>query len=58
VGFESRYHTAKVLNQLGKGNEACEIITMIQVLHPKLRDEKFKKKFMKLQREVCEEGVR
>ena len=56
--FESRYHTAKVLNQLGKGNEACEIITMIQVLHPKLRDEKFKKKFMKLQREVCEEGVR
>jgi len=56
--FESRYHTAKVLSQLGKGDEACEIITMIQVLHPELRDETFKKKFIKLQREVCEEGVR
>lgn len=55
--FESRYHTAKVLNQLGKGNEACEIITMIQVLHPELRDEQFKEKFMKLQKEVCGKGL-
>jgi len=55
--FESRYHTAKVLNQLGKGDEACESITMIQVLYPELRDEKFKEKLMKLQKEVCEKGV-
>jgi tetratricopeptide (TPR) repeat protein len=51
--FESRYRTAKVLNHLGKEDEACEIITMIQVLHPELRDEKFKGKFIKLQNEVC-----
>ena len=56
--FESRYRTAKVLNQQGKGDEACKIITMIHVLHPELRDESFKKKFMKLQKEVCEERVK
>lgn len=51
--FESKYRTAKVLNQLEKGDKACEIVTVIQVLHPDLRDEKFKKKFTKLQKEVC-----
>jgi len=51
--FEARYRTAKVLNQLGKADEACEIITMTQVLHPTLRDEAMKEKFTKLQKEVC-----
>ena len=51
--FESRYRTAKVLNQLDRRDEACEITTMIHVLHPELRDESFKKKFMELQKEVC-----
>jgi tetratricopeptide (TPR) repeat protein len=51
--FESRYRTAKVLNQLDRRDESCEITTMIHVLHPELRDESFKKKFMELQKEVC-----
>lgn len=51
--FESKYKTAKVLNQLGRGDEACKIITVIHVLHPDLRDESFKEKFIKLQKEVC-----
>jgi tetratricopeptide (TPR) repeat protein len=51
--FEARYRTAKVLNQLGKSAKACEIITITQVLHPELRDEKFKKKFLKLKDEIC-----
>ena len=51
--FESRYRTAKVLNQLDRRDEACEITTMLHVLHPELRDERFKKKFMELQKEVC-----
>ena len=55
--FESKYRTAKVLNQLGKKEEACEIITVIHVLHPELRDEEFKKKFTKLQGEVCRKEV-
>lgn len=55
--FESKYRTAKVLNQLGKGDEACKIITMLHVLHPKLRDEEFKKKLTKLQGEVCRKEV-
>jgi tetratricopeptide (TPR) repeat protein len=51
--FESRYHTAKVLNKLGKRDKACEITTMIEVLHPNLRDEQFKKKFLLLHNDVC-----
>jgi tetratricopeptide (TPR) repeat protein len=51
--FEARYRTANVLNQLGKVDEACEIITMTQVLHPALQDETVKGKFMQLQKEVC-----
>ncbi len=51
--FESRYHTAKVLNKLGKPDKACEITTMIEVLHPNLRDEQFRKKFIVLHRTVC-----
>jgi tetratricopeptide (TPR) repeat protein len=51
--FESRYHTATVLNRQGKGDEACEIITVIQVLYPELRDEQFKKKITGFQNEAC-----
>jgi tetratricopeptide (TPR) repeat protein len=52
--FESRYHTAKVLNKLGKQDKACEITTMIEVLHPTLRDEQFREKFIVLHRDVCD----
>ena len=52
--FESRYHTAKVLNKLGKRDKACEITTMIEVLHPTLRDEQFREKFILLHGDVCE----
>ena len=51
--FESRYHTAKVLNRLGQRDKACEITTMIEVLHPELRDEQFKEKFTALHSDVC-----
>ena len=51
--FESRYRTAKALTQLGKVDEACEIITMTRVLHPALGDDKSKKKFLQLEKEVC-----
>jgi tetratricopeptide (TPR) repeat protein len=55
--FESRYHTAKVLNHLGQRDKACEITTMIEVLHPDLRDEKFREKFTALHSEVCAKAV-
>ena len=54
--FESRYHTAKVLNHLGQSDKACEITTMIEVLHPELRDKQFKEKFTVLHRAVCAKG--
>jgi tetratricopeptide (TPR) repeat protein len=55
--FESRYHTATVLSRQGKGDEACEIITVIQVLYPELRDEQFKNKFTGFQNETCRKGL-
>jgi tetratricopeptide (TPR) repeat protein len=55
--FESRYHTAKVLNHLGQRDKACEITTMIEVLHPELRDDQFKEKFNSLHNEVCAKVV-
>ena len=55
--FESRYHIAKVLNKLGKRDKACEITTMIEVLHPTLRDEQFREKFILLHGDVCQIGV-
>jgi tetratricopeptide (TPR) repeat protein len=54
--FESRYRTAKVLSQLGKADEACEICTVTQVLHPTLRDDIFKEKFLQLKKEVCKKN--
>jgi tetratricopeptide (TPR) repeat protein len=55
--FESRYHTARVLNHLGQRDKACEITTMIEVLHPELRDEQFKEKFTALHNEVCAKAI-
>ena len=54
--FESRYRTAKVLSQRGKADEACEICTVTQVLHPTLRDDIFKEKFLQLKKEVCKKN--
>jgi tetratricopeptide (TPR) repeat protein len=51
--FESRYHTAKALYNLGKVKSACEILNMTIILHPKLRDEEFKIEFMKLKNNIC-----
>ncbi len=52
--FESRYRTAVVLDQIGKRDKACEVITVMQVLHPELRDKKFREKFIQLQKDICE----
>jgi len=51
--FESRYHSAHILTTLGKIKEACDRITVIQVLYPDLGDEELKEKFLKLRDEFC-----
>jgi len=56
--FEARYGTALALKELNRPKEACEVITMTEVLHPDLRDEAFKACFLKLKDEVCEKGPR
>jgi len=54
--FEAKYHTSCCLGQLGKNREACELLTMIEVLYPELRDAEFKDRIMKLRRELCSPG--
>ncbi len=51
--FESRYHTAKALHELGQTESACELLNMTIVLHPKLRNKKFKKEFLGLRDKTC-----
>lgn len=51
--FESRYHTAKALYKLGQTENACEILNMTIILHPELRDKKFKTEFTKLKIDIC-----
>ena len=53
--FESRYHTANTLHNLGQTEDACSILNMTIVLHPELRDEEFKKDFMKLRNDICKD---
>jgi hypothetical protein len=52
--YESRYRTANALNHLGKDDEACEVINVMKVLHPQLRDDQFREKFTKLEKDICE----
>jgi len=54
--FESRYRIARAHNRMGENGKACEIITMIQVLHPEFREAQLLDKMIKLQNEVCENG--
>lgn len=52
--YESRYHTARALGERGDTERACEIMSMTRILHPELRDAAFKKRFLALEREICE----
>jgi hypothetical protein len=38
---------------MGKNDEACEIISMTQVLHPNLKDEKLIEDMQTLKSKVC-----
>ncbi len=51
--FEARFRTARCLGMLGKAAEGCQILTTTEVLHPSLRDEEYKQRFLKLQKELC-----
>jgi TolA-binding protein len=54
--FEARYRTARCLGMIGKPAEGCQVLTTTEVLHPALRDEDYKQRFLVLQKELCGKG--
>lgn len=56
--FESRYRIAMAHNHMGRAKEACEVITMIRVLHPDVKNPELNAKLLNLEKEVCDTGVR
>jgi hypothetical protein len=51
--FEARYRTARCMGMLGRHKEGCEVLTITEVLHPGLRDDDYKQRFLLLQKELC-----
>ncbi len=51
--FESRYKIALAHSHMGEKDKSCEILTMIQVLHPEFQETPLLEKILKLQIEVC-----
>jgi len=51
--FEYRLRIIHAYMMIGKNDKACEIITMTQVLHPDLRDEKLLADMQALKSKVC-----
>jgi tetratricopeptide (TPR) repeat protein len=54
--LDSRYRIAVAHSKMGRDSEACEVITMIHVLHPEAGDEALRKKIFELGEAVCEKG--
>jgi len=51
--FDSRYRTALALQKLGKGDKACDILTMTLVLHPDLGNDELMQKYHRIKSKVC-----
>jgi len=51
--LDSRYRIAMAHSKMGREHEACEVITMIRVLHPDAGDEALREKILDLEKAVC-----
>jgi tetratricopeptide (TPR) repeat protein len=54
--LEARYRIARAHSRMGRAREACEVVTMIRVLHPAIRDGEVREKLLSLEEEVCRKG--
>jgi tetratricopeptide (TPR) repeat protein len=54
--LDARYRIAMAHSKMGRKQAACEVITMIRVLHPEAGDEAFRAKMVDLERMVCVKG--
>jgi len=51
--LDARYRIAMAHSKMGRGSEACEVVTMIRVLHPDAGDEALRAKILDLEKVVC-----
>ena len=51
--LDSRYRIAVAHSKMGREQEACEVITMIRVLHPDAGNEASRAKILALEKTVC-----
>ncbi len=54
--LDCRYRIALAHSKMGRGKEACEVLTMVRVLHPDAGDEAFRRKIRDLETKVCANG--
>ena len=52
--LDARYRIALAHSKMGRKQAACEVITMIRVLHPDVEDEALRTKILALEKTVCE----
>jgi len=55
--LDARYRIALANSKMGRKQAACDVITMIRVLHPDAGDEALRAKILALEKAVCGEGV-
>jgi tetratricopeptide (TPR) repeat protein len=51
--LDARYRIALAHSRMGRKQAACEVLTMILVLHPDSGDEPLRAKILGLEKEVC-----
>ena len=54
--LDARYRIALAHSKMGRKKAACDVITMIRVLHPNVEDEGLLRKILSLEEAVCKEG--
>jgi len=57
VWLDARYRIALAHSKMGREQAACDVTTMIRVLHPDAGDEALRAKILALEKAVCENGA-
>ncbi len=54
--LDARFRIARAHSGMGRAGEACEVVTMIRVLHPDIGDASLRERIGSLEKEVCGGG--
>jgi len=51
--YEAKYKMARIYYRLGDHRRSCKILTTTRILHPSLGGDRFKERFLRLEKEAC-----